>query len=88
MFEAEAEGLSPVPRRIEFLAVAPGDPHVVHHGTAARGGLGAVANGDVVDDEVGGWSGFGDADTGLARVVGHASTLGGRSPRQACLGRT
>jgi hypothetical protein len=90
--ETEAEGLASIPGGVEFAPVAPGDSDVVHDRPTAGGGLGTVADRDVVDHEIGGRSALGNGDGGFGRVVSLGATLGVREFRfrfgQVDFGRT
>src|SRR5690606_210754 len=62
--QREVDRLPAVPRGVELLARLVLDAEVVHvHGRAGRG-LGAVADGDVLDDELGGGGALGRVDLG------------------------
>src|SRR5690606_37613810 len=52
--EAEAERLAPVPGGVELLAGPPRHAHVVDVDLVAGGGLGAVADLEVLGDQLGG----------------------------------
>ena len=51
--QGERDGLAAVPRRVELLAAVVLDSDVVHRDSCARWSLCTVADGDLVDDELG-----------------------------------
>jgi hypothetical protein len=70
--QREVDGLPAAPRRVELVAGVVLDAEVVHVDGRARGGLGAVADDDVLDDELDGGRALGGVDLGLAVGVSHA----------------
>ena len=71
--EAEVERVAAVPARIELPAVAPRHPGVVDDHALADGGLVAVADHLVLDQQVGGRLALGNGDDGLLRHAWHAT---------------
>ena len=66
--EAEAERVAAIPRGIELLAARPGHADVVDLHVVAGRCLGAVADDDVVDDEIGRRRGLVDDGRGSAAI--------------------
>ena len=66
--ETKIEQVAAVPAGIELLAVAPRNAGVVHVDALADHGLVTVADGFVLDHEIGGWFAVGDRDS---RSFGH-----------------
>src|SRR5699024_4288116 len=92
--QRELDGLAAVPRRIELVAGLVLDAHVVDLDLGAGGGLRAVADGDVVDDQFGGGRAALGAEFGLrhgcsSEVVSGYRVFRNRSGRgrRRCRGR-
>jgi hypothetical protein len=66
--ETEVERVAAVPAGVELLAIAPGDADVVDDDALADRRFLAVADDQVVDDELGGRFALGSGDDGF---VGH-----------------
>src|SRR5690606_12844726 len=75
--QRELDRLSAVPARVELLAGLEVDTHVVHVDLRARVRLGAVADLEVGDDELGGGVALDEVDLGLG-LVSHWSSLADR----------
>src|SRR4051812_41726641 len=79
--ELEAQRLTAVPGRVELLAGRVRDADVVSEHRAARGGLPALADDLVLDDELGRRCVAGEVDLGLAAVHAHGSPRWGAVDR-------
>src|SRR6185295_19524083 len=71
--EREPQRGAALPRRVELLAGRVGDADVVHVDDVARARLRAVADRDVLRDELGGGRSLDGVDLGSLRGHGHSS---------------